>query len=206
MEQEVTRSDFLSITPWVTILKANFFPSDIKRKRKKHFWVWVFALDLPACGYLEDFSDGNARSWVGSGEEEVWPRSADAPWRIPAAPGWQGDKAALARCWHLDRAIQSAQVFERSSRNNNSVSLELTDLGLHSILLPVGGVRCDQLQALCVHATGVWDENFGARAMAGEVILKEGRICSPKMCLWGIRIILGRLFLRNSRHRRSSEN
>ena len=35
---------------------------------------------------------------------------------------------------------------------------------------------------------------------------KRSRIRHPKICLFGIRIILSWLFLRNCRHRRNSEN
>ena len=44
-----------------------------------------------------------------------------------------------------------------------------------------------------------------AELICGEksMVVKGNRICHPKICLIGIRIILGQLFLRNSRHRRT---
>lgn len=62
----MTSSDFLSITPWVSALKAN---CPYWHEKKEHFLVWVFALVLTACGYWENFSNGSARSGVGCGEQ-----------------------------------------------------------------------------------------------------------------------------------------
>lgn len=42
--------------------------------------MWVFALNLTACGYLEDFRNGNGRFWEGSRQYlKFGSRSIDAP-------------------------------------------------------------------------------------------------------------------------------
>lgn len=73
----------------------------LKEKKKEHFWVWVFALNLTVCGYLEDFEMKMPGPWRAAGSREVWLKVIDIPawggscWRIPDSPVWQGNKAAL---------------------------------------------------------------------------------------------------------------
>lgn len=122
-----------------------------------------FALNLTACGYLDNFRNGNARFWEGS--RQNW--SLVQGWLMFLAWGGKSLNTSLSclagrqsSSWtlagtgsrrSLAKAIPSlSRLSERRFEEWTPPSLCWQVSGFISVLLPVNGISWSQLQALCL--------------------------------------------------------
>lgn len=194
----MTSSDFLSITPWVSVLKAN---CPHWHEKRECFLAWVFALALTACGYWENFSNevpGLGGVWgvgeSGSGAVDVPGLGREVLGESQPLQAASEVRQLLALGWHCTVSLARNISLPGFSRDARGMTFSCTDRFGDTFNSP----SCPwhymfQLQALCVYAVliAVLGADSWARAMAGkvnfrDVILMESRICYPKVYLFGI--------------------
>lgn len=158
----------------------------------------------------------SAPGWT-VGSRKVWLMVSWHSWcgkTMAVSSGWHRNKAALGPLlapepWLWPKQPQSAQVSQRRSWNHSfSLCWQILGSIQFSFLSVASAVASSKRFVPVIVSIVVLHEHFCARAMAGKVdfeetILKGSKIYHWKMCRFDMRIIVGWLVLRNSRHKSS---
>lgn len=124
----MTSSDFLSITPWVSVLKAN---CPYWHEKKEHFLVWVFALVLTALWLLGKLQQWKCQVWGGVWRVgEFGPGAVDVPGLGREVPGESQPLGAgsevrqlLALGWHCTVSLAGKTSLPGFSRDAQGMTL-----------------------------------------------------------------------------------